>query len=156
MTPLIWALDPGWPVRVTAAGARLVDLKMENHDQVGLSVQFENELVLTVLGSTCNEQGLETLVRGHEATIYLGGNRCVLTPERINATLDPEEHQFETPAAQNEHRRDWIECIRSRQPPLGDATTACKVSAILEMGSRALWDGSTYVLDPATRRIARS
>jgi len=156
MTPLVWAADPGWPVRVTAAGGRLVDLAMENHDQVQLSVQFENELTLAVMGSTCNEQGLETLVRGHEATLYLGGNRCVLTPERINAAADPEERQFETRPIQHEHRRDWVECVRSRKTPLGDALVACKVTAILEMGSRALWDGSTYVLDPATRRIARS
>ena len=95
-------------------------------------------------------------MRGHEATLYLGGNRCVLTPERINTALDPEEHQFETHPVQNEHRREWIECIRSRRAPLGDAGTACKVSAILEMGSRALWEGSTFVLDPATKGIARA
>jgi predicted dehydrogenase len=155
ITPLLWALDPGWPVRVTAAGAHLVDLAMENHDQVHLTVQFENELVLSLMGSTCNEQGLETIVRGHEATLYLGGNRCVLTPERIN-DADPEERQFESRPIQHEHRREWIECMRSRRPPLADALTACKVAAILEMGSRALWEGSTYVLDPATRRIARA
>ena len=156
LTPIVWAADPGWPVRVTAAGAHLVDLEMENHDQLQVTAQFENGLALTAMGSTCNEQGLETIVRGHEATLYLGGNRCVLTPERINTDLDPEDHQFESRPVQHEHRRDWIECVRSRRAPLGDATTACKVAAILEMGSRALWDGSTYVLDPATLRLARA
>jgi predicted dehydrogenase len=155
LTPLVWAADPGWPVRVTAAGARLVDLEMENHDQLQVTAQFENGLTLTAMGSTCNEQGLETIVRGHEATLYLGGNRCVLTPERINPDLDPQDHQFESHPVQHEHRRDWIEGVRSRRPPLGDATTACKVAAILEMGSRAVWEGSTYVLDPATRAIER-
>jgi len=156
ITPMVWALDAGWPVRVAATGAHLVDRAMENHDQVNLNIQFEGGATLVAMGSTCSEQGLETLIRGHEATIYLGGNHCRLTPERINEDGDQREERFEGGMTQMEHRRDWIECIRSRAQPLGDAETAAKVAAILDLGTRALWDHGTWELDPATRRVRRA
>jgi predicted dehydrogenase len=156
LTPMVWALDAGWPLRVAATGAHLVDRAMENHDQLTLSVQFEGGTTLLAMGSTCSELGLETLVRGHEATLYLGGNHCVLTPERINLDAEPEEQRFEGIHAQFEHRRDWIRCIRSREEPLGDVETAAKVAAIIDMGARALWDGGSWELDADTLQLRRS
>jgi hypothetical protein len=38
---------------------------MENHDQVNLTIEFEGEHTMIVAGSTCNEVGLENLIRGH-------------------------------------------------------------------------------------------
>ena len=155
VTPMVWAADAGWPVRVVATGAHLVHTDMENHDQVNLNVQFENGFTLLAMGSTCNEQGLETLVRGHLATIRLGGNHCVTTPERINLDADLSEKRFEGINSQPMHRREWIQCIRSRQQPLGDVDTAAKVAAILDLGQRALWDGGSWGLDPGTLAIER-
>ena len=41
-------------------------------------------------GSTCNEAGLETMIRGHEANLYLGGRHVDLRPERLFADdIDP-------------------------------------------------------------------
>ena len=37
-TPLVWALDVGWPTRVVAVGGHFNDMAMENHEQVNLTV----------------------------------------------------------------------------------------------------------------------
>ena len=95
MTPLIKAVDAGWPVRVTATGGHYFDKAMENHDQVNLTVQFEREHTMIVAGSTCNATGLEDMIRGTKGNLYLGGNNCVLRPEQAYADdIDPEEHKF--------------------------------------------------------------
>jgi predicted dehydrogenase len=52
ITPLLWSMDLGWPVRVTASGGHYIDKAMENHDQVNLTIEFENEHTMVVAGST--------------------------------------------------------------------------------------------------------
>jgi predicted dehydrogenase len=85
MTPLMLALDQGWPTRVVASGGHYVDKAMDNHDQVNINVEFEREHTMLIAGSTCNETGVETMIRGHKANLYLGGRHCELRPERIFA-----------------------------------------------------------------------
>jgi hypothetical protein len=77
MTPLIYAIDSGWPVARRRHRLAHVDKAMENHD----SGQPHHRASRTahqmiVAGSTCNEVGLETMIRGHKANIYLGGANC--------------------------------------------------------------------------------
>ena len=85
MTPLFFALDLDWPSRVDAIGGHYIDKAMENHDQVNIEVQFEKGHTMIVAGSTCNEQGLETMIRGHEGNIFLNGAHCEMRPERLFA-----------------------------------------------------------------------
>src|SRR6185295_17135317 len=94
---MIWALDVGWPVRVSATGGHYVDKAMENHDQVNITVQFEQEHTLEVFGSTCNATGVETMIRGHKANLYLANSSCELRPEQIFADeVEPKSAKFET------------------------------------------------------------
>ena len=48
-------------------------------------ILFEDEHIMIVSGSTANELGLETLIRGHKGNIYLGGRNTTVRPERIFA-----------------------------------------------------------------------
>lgn len=157
-SPLVWALDAGWPVRVTAGGSHLNDRAMENHDQVNLTIEFENGHVMTVAGSTCNETGVEILIRGHRANLYLGGDDCVLRPERIFAE-EIEEQAFRSPPSepdQDAHRLHWLDCMRTRQPAIGDVDTATKVMVIVDLATRSLWTGGAYTFDPRTLQAARA
>ncbi|CAN5882615.1 hypothetical protein BH23GEM9_BH23GEM9_26480 [soil metagenome] len=93
ITPLIMALNVGWPTRVTAAGGHYLDKAMENHDQININIEFEGEHTMIVAGSTCNEVGLETIIRGNRANLYLSGRRLTMRPERIYAE-EIEEHSY--------------------------------------------------------------
>jgi predicted dehydrogenase len=156
-TPLVWALDVGWPTRVTASGGHFADLAMENHDQVNLTVEFEKGHTLTIVGSTCNETGVEILVRGHKANLYLSGDDCVLRPERIFAE-EIEEQTFKSPpvpADQDAHRLAWLDCMRKRTPAIGDVDTATKVMVIVDLATRSLWTQSAFTFDPKSLAVAR-
>lgn len=159
-TPLVWALDQGWPVRVSASGGHYVDAAMENHDQVNLTVEFEKGHTMIIAGSTSNEAGLEVMVRGHKANLYLGGNDCVLRPERIYAE-EIEEQTFpsapmEVANDQDAHRLHWLRCMRTRATPLADVDTATKVMVIVDLATRSMWDQSAYTFDPATLTAKRA
>jgi predicted dehydrogenase len=157
ITPLIHAVGLGWPTRVTASGAHLVDKAMENHDQVNLNIEFEDEHIMIVAGSTSNELGLETLIRGHKANIYLGGRNTTVRPERLFSE-EVEEHSVEGEDHGDDQaflRRKWIECIRTREPVPSPVELGAKVMVIVDLATRSMWEGSAFGFDPAKMKVKK-
>lgn len=157
MTPLMLATDQGWPTRVVATGAHIIDKAMENHDLTQLVVQFESGHTMVVSGSTCNELGLETVIRGQKGNIFLGGRHCVIRPEREFAE-EVDERTVECPDIgndQEQHRLGWLEAIRTRQAPPSSVELGAKVMAVVDLATRSMWDGHAYTFDPKTLMAAR-
>src|SRR5690606_30534136 len=125
---------------------------MENFDQVNLAINFESGHQMVVAGSTCNEVGLETLIRGHKGNIYLGGRHCVVRPERIySEEMDTQE--IECPDIGNDqdmHRLKWLKCIRTREQPDSDIVQGTKVMVIVDLAARSMWEGAAFGFDPKT------
>ena len=154
LTPLVYSLDAGWPVHVLGTGAHAVDKAMENHDQVNITARFESGHTMVIAGSTANEVGLETMIRGHEANIYLNGRHCEIRPERIYADVSDAETRT-CPDIGNDQdmlRLNWLECIRSREPAESNVDLASKVMVIVDLATRSMWDGRAYRFDPKTLR----
>ena len=151
-TPLVMAVGAPWPKRIVASGGHLVDKAMENHDQVNINVDFNNGHVMVIAGSTCNEVGLETLIRGHEANLYLGGRHCELRPERIYADdIDPERIECEDIGNdQDQLRLNWLTCIRTREPAVSNVDLATKVMVIVDLATRSMWTGRAWEFDHET------
>jgi predicted dehydrogenase len=157
IAPLVMALGVGWPVRVVASGGHYVDKAMENHDQVNISIDFEGEHTMIVAGSTANELGIETVIRGHRANLFVGGTDTVLRPERIYAE-EVEECTIEggdDGNPQDVMRAHWIECIRTRQKPASDVELGLKVMVIVDLATRSLWEGGAFGFDPRTMKVSR-
>jgi predicted dehydrogenase len=156
MTPLMMSLDQGWPVRVVASGGHYVDKVMENHDQININVEFEDEHTMLIAGSTCNETGLETMIRGHEANLYLGGRHCELRPERNFADeIDP--RRVECPDIGNDQdqlRLNWLQCIRSREAAVSGIDLATKMMVAVDLATRSVWEGKAYEFDPTTMKAS--
>ena len=153
MTPLMMALDQGWPVRVMATGGHLVDKDMENHDNINIGVQFETGHQMTVLGSTCNESGLEVMIRGHKGNIHLGGRNCEMTPERVFAGEDVEPKTVksaDTGDDQDAHRVGWLQAMRTREKPPSSIDLHLRVMVIVDLATRSMWEGSAFTFDPKT------
>lgn len=151
MTPLINALNVGWPTRVIASGGHYVDKAMENHDQVNINVEFEGEHTMIVAGSTCNEVGLETLIRGHKANLYVPSSRkLTMRPERLFAE-ELEEKTFDLQDigdSQDQLRVHWIDCIRGNAKPLSTVELGTKVMTIVDLAARSMWEGRAFRFDP--------
>jgi predicted dehydrogenase len=157
ITPLIMALDLGWPTRVVASGGHYVDKSMENHDQVNLNIEFENEHTMIVAGSTANEVGLETVIRGHKGNLYLGGRNALLRPERIFAdevderSIDGEDLGDD----QDQLRIHWLGAIRSKSPAASPVGLGAKVMVVVDLATRSLWEGSAFGFDPKTMKVRK-
>jgi predicted dehydrogenase len=157
MAPLAMALDVGWPVRVTASGGHYVDKSMENHDQVNLTIEFEGEHTMIVAGSTSNEMGLETVIRGHKANLFVGGRDTVMRPERLYVE-ELEETTIEGPDYGNPQdllRLDWLEVIRTRKAPASDVHLGTRIMVIVDLATRSLWEGGAFGYDPDRQRVRK-
>jgi hypothetical protein len=111
---------------------------------------------MIIAGSTCNATGLEILVRGHQANLYLGGNNCELRPEQAFAEeVDPAKEKFDTVADQDLLRLNFLECVRTRKPSASPVDLGLKVMVIVDLATRALWDGGTYGFSPASQTAFR-
>lgn len=158
MTPMIFALDAGWPVKVTSTATHMVDHDMENHDQINMNVVFETGHTMVVAGSTNNEVGLETIIRGNKANMYLGGRHCDIRPERAYVD-DVDAEEITCPDIGNDQdqlRLNWLASIRSRQPAVSNIDLASKVMVAVDLATRAAWDGHAYAFDPASMRASRA
>ena len=152
MTPLMMALDQGWPTRVVATGGHLYDKEMENHDNVHIAVQFETGHQMFVAGSTCNDTGLEVLVRGTKGNIHLGGRHCEMTPERAySEEVEPRKVECaDIGDNQDAHRVGWLGAMRTREKPMSGVELGLKVMVIVDLATRSMWDGGAYGFDPRT------
>jgi predicted dehydrogenase len=157
ITPLIMAMNLGWPTRVVASGGHYIDKVMENHDQVNLQIEFEDEHTMIVAGSTANELGLETVIRGHKGNLYVGGRHALLRPERIWAEeVDERTFQGEDLGDdQDRLRLHWLNAIRSKGPPASTVELGAKVMVVVDLATRSLWEGSAFGFDPVQRKVKK-
>jgi predicted dehydrogenase len=157
MTPLMVAMDQGWPVRVTASGAHLVDKKMENHDTVNILVEFETGHQMIVMGATNNDTGLTPMIRGPKGNIEVTDGALRFSPQKPYAE-ELEERKANLPNIgddQDQHRMNWLDCIRTRTQPFSDTEMGVKVVAIVDLATRSLWEGGVWTFDPKTLQARR-
>ena len=156
MTPMMYAIDRGWPVKVQAAGGHYIDKDMENQDQVFLTVEFEKDHTMIVAGATNNSTGLETMIRGNEANLYLNGTHCEMRPERPYAEdIEPQTIECAAIADQPSLRLDWLNAVRTREENISQVTLGTQVMVVVDLASRALWQGGSWTFDPQTRAVTR-
>jgi predicted dehydrogenase len=156
MTPLMMAMDQGWPVRVTASGSHIVDKKMENHDTLNILAEFETGHQMIVMGATTNDTGLTPMIRGPKGNIEVTDSALRFTPQRPYSEVDGvavEERKPQLPNIgddQDQHRLNWLECIRTRKQPEANSESGLKVMVVVDLATRSLWEGGAFTFDPKT------
>jgi len=147
--------NPEFPVRVASLGTRKITTDRDVHDNTQVLAEFPSGLSLLVIGSTVNEQGLPDMFRGHEATIYFGGSRVELRPERPFADeIDPEEYDnLEPGVSVPAHHADFFNGIRTGKPTNGNIDLAVKVQTVISMAEMAARLGYTLHFDEKTRQM---
>ncbi len=158
VTPTLKALNVGWPIRVVATGGHMIDKAMENPDQININIDFEHDHTMVVAGSTCNELGLERIIRGHKANLFVGGRNAIIRPERIWAD-EIEEREIapegEVLDPQEMLRRHWVDCIRTREKPMSDVELGTKVMVIVDLAQRSFWERAAFGFDPRTGKVRK-
>jgi predicted dehydrogenase len=167
--------EPEFPVRVAAIGTHKIMTDKntpgtpmrDSPECMSLLAEFPNGLTLLVISSSVNERGLPDIIRGHQATLEIGGNRLDLKPERpFTEELDPETFENLVPVEDvGVHQTNWIESIRANKQPNSGIDLAIRVHTVICLGemsdrlgitchfdekSRAIKDASGKTIDPIT------
>jgi len=153
--PLMIAIGPEFPKRVTCLGTIVCQTDREVADNTQMIVEFPSGSTMVVVGSTCNEKGLDDLVRGNKATIFFGGNKIDIRPERPYADeIDPFQEMVEgPPGSMGDHWKDFLEAIRTGKRPNCDIDLATKVQVIVSLAEMSWQKGETMTFDPAKLKV---
>jgi predicted dehydrogenase len=154
--PLLIATGaPEFPTRVVSLGTRQITPDRDVPDNTQLLANFPSGLSILVIGSTVNEQGLGQVIRGHEGTIYLGGNSVELRPERPFADLvDREEYGNITPGPSiPAHISNFFDGIRHGITTNGNIDLALKAQTVLSLAEMSERLGEMVHFDEKTRKV---
>ncbi len=154
--PLLIATgEPEFPTRVTCLGTRQITPDRDVPDNTQVLANFPSGLTILVIGSTVNEQGLGQVIRGHEGTIYLGGNSLELRPERPFADLVDREEQTNIQPGVNiaAHIADFFDAIRNNRTPNGNIDLAIKTQTIISLAEMSERLGEMVHFDEKTRKV---
>jgi predicted dehydrogenase len=154
--PLMLATGaPEFPTRVASLGTRKITTDRDVRDNTQVLAEFPSGLTIMVIGSTVNEQGLEQVFRGHEGTLYFGGNSVELRPERPFADLvDREVHEnIEPGVSVPAHVDNWFTAIRESKAPSGNIDLAIRVQTVISLAEMSDRLGEMLHFDADTRTV---
>lgn len=160
--PLILATgNPEFPRRVACLGNRQITVAQlgeedrDVNDQTQVLADFPSGLGIVVMGATVNEQGLGTVIRGQEGTIYLGSDSLELRPERPFADLvdQVQESNLRPGVSIPEHVANLFDSIRNDKQPNGNIDLAVRAQTIISLAEMSERLGEMLHFDEATRKI---
>ena len=160
--PLLIATgNPEFPHRVVCIGnkkigdANIGPEDRDVNDNTQLLVEFPSGLCMVIIGSSVNEQGLGQVIRGHEATLYFGGNSVELRPERPFADLADQElyENLEPGEDIPAHIDNFFTAIRDDKETNGNIDVAIRAQTIVSMAEMSDRLGEMLYFDEATRRL---
>ncbi len=160
--PLVIAMGiTDFPKRVTCVGANITDSDKGNGelrdvaDTTFMTAEFPGGQLICLAGCTVNEQGLQDMVRGNKATLYFGGDKIQLKPERPYVEeLEAEDVTWEGPGeSQVEHHKNLWSCIRNGGTPNCDIELATRVQTIVSLAEKSYRESKMACFDPVKRKV---
>lgn len=155
LSPMLLATATSeFPSRVVSLGTRAIQTDRDVCDNIQIVAEFPSGFAFQIIGSTVNEQGLQDMIRGHHATITIGGNRVTLNPERPFADeIDPEVFELSPGNDMNAHLQNWYDSIRSNKDPIAGPELAIRQQVILALAEMSERLNVMCLFDAKTRKI---
>lgn len=165
LSPLLYALGPRFPQRVSAHGGIYLFRNREVPDTYSTTVEYDDHVV-NLVGS-CGSQASNTLhgpaLFGQRAAVSILPGMVRATPERLYAQafrrqagadlIEVEVDNRDQQTARTAHMRDFLQCVRTRQEPIFDAWFGYQVMVAIGLGVESYRTGRMMGFDPETERI---
>ena len=165
LSPLLYALGPSFPRRVSAHGGIYLFQNREVPDTYSTTVEYD-ELVINLVGS-CGSQASNTLhgpaFFGQRAAISIHPGVVRVRPERLYAAefrqrvgkdlVEVEVDNRDQQTARTAHMQDFLQSVRTRQKPIFDAWFGYQVMVAIKLGVDSYRAGRMMGFDPETERV---
>jgi predicted dehydrogenase len=88
---------------------------------------------------------------GEKGTITIDRGKCVSDPPEIaqEPIKDTDVRLYKS----DNHRQNWLDCIKSREKPVADVETGHRSAAVCHLGNIARWVGRRLEWDPVEERF---
>lgn len=165
LSPLLYALGPRFPRRVSAHGGIYLFQNREVPDTYSTTVEYD-ELVINLVGS-CGSQASNTLhgpaFFGQRAAISLHPGVVRVRPERLYASefrqrvgkdlVEVEVDNRDQQTARTAHMQDFLQSVRTRQKPIFDAWFGYQVMVAIKLGVDSYRAGRMMGFDPDAEQV---
>lgn len=145
------ALTPELPKRVSAAGGIFAFHDREVPDTFHMLIDYPSDHTVLLTSSMANRQGVDDVIRGHEATLRFGGPGVIVEPEDEYKNERQRLEIAQEPRA--DHMTNWLECLRSRKQPHLDAQAAYKTMVAIALGVKSYREGKVIHFDPEKEEV---
>jgi predicted dehydrogenase len=136
-----WALgmDESGPVELWPEGEGL---------KCPVTFRYANGIVVKLDGKGPHGGGLFV---GDKGEIMIDRGKYKTTPDALakDPLKDSDIHLYKS----NDHMRNWVDCIRSRQLPIADVEIGHRSTAMCHLGNIARWAGRKLQWDPVKERF---
>lgn len=127
-------------------------------DATQMIAEFPNGAMIYLAGSTVNERGPEDMIRGNKATMFFGGGKVTIEPERpFTDEVEREDLPVVGPGEdQREHHKDLIACIRGTKPggiPNCNIDLALRVQTIVSMAEISYRQNKMSLFDAEKQKL---
>lgn len=150
LTPLVHTMGLSFPHRVTASGGLYAwDDGREVPDIFSLMIEYPGGPSVLLASSLSTDAGLPMIIRGKNATVSFGGPGATIEPERSAGDAAKREELARTRGGSlEEHWKDFLRCVRTREKPRSNEIIGYHVMTALHMGIHSYHTGRTMEFDP--------
>ncbi len=176
--PLMIAMNMGpdpasvqFPRRVVCLGANILDTdsnpgnpqqpygaKRDVADTTQMIAEFPGGTMIYLAGATTNERGVEDMIRGNKATLFFGGGKVTVEPQRpYTDEVEQEDLEVVGPGESTvEHHKNLIKCIREGGVPNANIDLGLAVQTIVSMAELSYRQNKMALFDPDKRKLLKS
>jgi predicted dehydrogenase len=155
LTPLVATMGLTFPRRVTASGGLYQwDDGRQVPDIFTVLIEYAGGPSVALTASLSTDAGIPMLIRGKNATVTFEGPGAVVRPQAsAGAAAQYEEIPRTRGFSLDEHWKDLLNCVRTRQQPRSHAQLGYYVMTALHMGIRSYQEGRALIFDPDTETV---
>ncbi len=156
----LWAMGPEWPKSVISSGGKYVlqdntetpDTQITVYDFPSYTLIWEHQ-VQCGLGPDRREHGVA--FTGTDATLIVdtSGWEVIAEPKRRTSVIEMKRSYRVDEKVRAAHARNFLDCIRTRKPPVENLEVGHHVSAVAHLGNLALRSKSRIEWDAAAEKV---
>lgn len=160
--PLMIAMaSDEYPKRVACLGSNVLHTdkgfgeERDVADSTQMLAEFPSGAMIYLAGATVNEKAPEDMIRGNKATVTFSGSKMVIQPERpFSDEIEGVNEQLEGHGENHDdHRKNWIDCIRTNGTPNCNIELATRVQTIVSLAERSYRKSVMSNFDPVKLKV---
>lgn len=151
LSHMLIIVGPQFPIRVVATGGIVAAFDREVPDNFHVLCDYPKDWTMAMHSTGANQQGLREMVRGEHATLYLEGPGVVVRPEP--PYRDKVEYQEIGREPRDDHMRNFLKCMRTREKPHLDAETGYRTQVAISLSVLAYREQREVRFDPEKEEI---